>query len=264
MIKLIENPDCLSAFEFTEPYGAAITIADAKALQSDPELMNIWAEYDNGKVNSVLKCDGNEMTVLTKGGAPGFEAMLFIGKLIESREKYHIECSEKTANVLKNAFPLSTKETVLMKCGKRTETNIPEGFELKEDPPTDEIFGLFSEISENGKKEFWELKLRRGIAKGTVTVYALYDGKMPVSCAMIRGRTGSAGAIASVVTKPEYRRKGLASYLVATCSNRLLDEGKTPWLIPVSKDTQRLYAKLGFLPVSRYYILTAKEENKNE
>ncbi len=263
MIKLIENPDCLSAFEFAEPYWAAITKADALAFQNDPELMNVWAEYDDDRPDSVLKCDGNELAVLTKGKAPGFDAMLFIGKLIENKN-FTINCSEKTADVLKNAFELKSEETVLMKCQKRIEADIPNGLKLCKDPPFDEIFSLFSEISDNGTKEFWELKLRRGIAKGMVTVFALYDGETPVSCAMIRGRTKTGGAVASVITKPEYRGRGCASYLVAACSNMLLDEERTPWLIPVSKETQKIYSKLGFLPVSRYYTLTAKEEDQNE
>ena len=261
MIKLIENPDCLSAFELMEPYWAAITEADAKAFQKSPELMNIWAEYDGDKLNSVLKCDGNELSVLTKGKTPGFDAMLFIGKLIENGGGFTVNCSEKTAEMLKNAFELNSEETVLMKCQKHVEADIPNGLELYENPAFDEIFSLFSEASDSGEKEFWELKLRRGIANGTVTVFALYDGKTPVSCAMIRGRTKTGGAVASVVTKPEYRGRGCASYLVAACSNRLLEEGRTPWLIPVSKETQKIYSKLGFLPVSRYYTLKAKEEN---
>ena len=264
MIKLLDDVNCLAGFENTEPYWAAEVIADANVFISSPELMDIWVEYKDEKPSAVLKCDAENIALLTKSNSLSEDMLFFIGKLIEDKHFVNLSCRKEVKELLMNAFDLKSEEYPLMKCLKPREINVPKGLELRIDPPTDDIFKLLTSEDINGEippeKEFWELKIRRGMAKGFVTVAALYDGEKAVSCAMIRGRTKTSGAIASVLTRSDHRKMGCAGTLTAVCSNMLIEEGRTPWLIPIDDYAKKLYGKLGFLPAAVHYNLKIKEE----
>jgi uncharacterized protein len=52
--------------------------------------------------------------------------------------------------------------------------------------------------------------------------------------------------ISGVITHPDYRGKGLALELVTKLCNDLLSEGKQPHLFYYTKDSEKLYKKIGF------------------
>lgn len=267
MIKLLENVEALDAFAESEPYWAALCAAYGEAFRNDPELQNVWVEEENGKTTAVLKCDADSIVLLTGGKMPGAEMLLFVEKLLEGGNIDTVVCEEPTAAVLKNLHSFEEIREPLMAAEKPAEILLPAGFSLREDPPTDELFEIFVSVSgeeERKEKELWELKIKRGIAKGRTTVFSLYDGENPAACAMIRSRIGNFGAVACVVTKEEYRRRGCASYLSALCQNRILEEGKIPVLIPADERAQKLYEKLGFKPIKTEITLKLKKEENHE
>ena len=267
MIKLLENVKALDTFAETEPYWAALCAAYGEAFLPDPELQNVWVEEENGKASAVLKCDADSIVLLTGGKMPGAEMLLFVEKLLEGGSVGTVVCEEPTAAVLKSLHPFEEVKEPLMAAEKPADVPLPTGFSLRENPPTDELFEIFVSVfgeEERKEKELWELKIKRGIAKGRTTVFSLYDGENPAACAMIRSRIGHFGAIACVVTKEEYRRCGCASYLSSLCQNRLLSEGKIPVLIPADERAQKLYEKLGFKPVKTEITLKLKKEENHE
>lgn len=263
MLKLLDRAEDLFAFAETEPYWAAAVAADGFAFLPNPELMNIWVEKEGEKPVAALKCDTESLVLLTKDAPPSAEMLFFIGKLLEDGLVRRIHTNPVAAAVLKNLFPLREEKRVLMACSSALEPSFPEGLTLRENASIDELFDLFVAVlgdEDHPEKEFLELKLRRGMAHGQTTVFTLYDGEKAVSTAMIRGRTENSGAIASVMTREDYRKRGCASYLTALCAGRLLEEGKTPWLIPAEETAQKLYEKLGFTARSTYYNLFVERE----
>ena len=115
--------------------------------------------------------------------------------------------------------------------------NFDEAWEV-----TKTIFGE----DEDSIKDFWKLKMVRGVLKKQSTLFTLSEDGKTVSSACIRGRTEKSGAVTSVVTIPEARHKGYASYLTALCTNMLIDEGRIPWLVPANPGVRKMYEKLGY------------------
>ena len=104
--------------------------------------------------------------------------------------------------------------------------------------------------------------MTRGVLKKQSTLLTLHN-EGAVSTACIRGRTKNAGAITSVVTLPEHRGKGYASYLTALCTNMLIDEQRTPWLVPANPGVQKMYEKLGYKAAKTYYYLYNIKEKED-
>ena len=265
MIKLLDDLCLLDGLSEAEPYTACLFMAEGVALLPEPDLMDIWVELDEGgKPLSAVKVDSKRIALLCPG-LPGMEMLFFITKLAEGGIK-SIACGEGALPVLKSLFPGRAEELSLMRCSKLAETEEP-GFEIKVNENLDGAFELLwnaGEEDEAPSRELWMLKIKRGIAKGQITVLTVeVDGKA-VSTATIRGRTKSAGAISSVATLQEYRRRGYASALTAACSKILFDEHRESRLVPANEKVQKLYERLGFAQTGKCYILhlDEKEETK--
>ena len=265
MIKLLDSLSLLDGLSKAEPYTACLFEAEGAALLSEPDLMDIWVELDEGgKPLSAIKVDSKKITLLCSG-LPGMEMLFFITKLAEGGIK-SIACGEGALPVLESLFPGRIEELCFMRCSKPAEAEKP-GFEIKVNENLDGVFELLWNALEEGRapsRELWMLKVRRGIAKGQTTVLtAEVDGKT-VSTATIRGRTANAGAISSVATLPEYRRRGFASALTSACSKMLFDEHRESWLVPADENVRKLYEHLGFAPAGKCFILhlDKKEETK--
>ncbi|MBR5872852.1 MAG: GNAT family N-acetyltransferase [Oscillospiraceae bacterium] len=166
--------------------------------------------------------------------------------------------------VLKNIFDFDIENAVLMYCKNRID--MPKiDFEVRDRYNFNDAYSVME--SAYGKKEpsaaeFWKLRMTRGVQKGQTTLLTLHDGAA-VSTACIRGRTENAGVITSVITSPDHRHKGYASYLTALCSNILFDEHRTPWLVPANPGVQKMYEKLGFVAAKNYYYLYNIKEKED-
>jgi len=139
------------------------------------------------------------------------------------------------------------------------------GFEIKTNSNLESVFELLESAgcaAQNAQSELWMLKMRRGIAKGQVTVLSIESGGKAVSTAAVRGRTKSAGAVASVATLPAFRGRGFASALTFWCSKLLFNEHREPWLVAADEKAQRLYERLGFAAFEKCFILHLDEKEK--
>ena len=268
MIKLIDDIKLLERLCEKEPYFGSLFSAAAVSFLDDPELLSIWVELDKeGRAHSFLNASADSLMFFSPFGLPGMEMMIFVTNILSSGNIEHVDCDEYCYRVLNNIYDFDIENAVQMFAEKRIE--IPENsFEVKNFENFDDGWNVTKVIfGEDGKsvKDFWKLKMVRGFFKGQTTLYTLYDDNKAVSCACIRGRTENAGAITSVVTLPEYRHRGYASYLTALCSNKLIDEHRTPWLVPATPGVQKMYEKLGFTAAKKYYCLyniKEKEDNK--
>ena len=266
MIKLIDDLSLLEGLSEKEPYFGCLFRCAAESFSDDPELLSIWIEVDeHGNAHSFLNAGTDYLMLFSPYGIPGFETVLFVTNLISQGNIEHIECDENSLGVLKNLFDFETEEAVQMLTENRID--IPKnGFAVKDFENFDDGW----KVSETafGKetdsvKDFWKLKMVRGVLKKQSTLFTLYNGEA-VSTACIRGRTEKSGAITSVVTVPEHRNKGYASYLTALCANMLIDEHRTPWLVPANPEVQKMYEKLGFKAAKKYYYLYNIKEKEDK
>ena len=268
MIKLIDDLSLLERLSEKEPYFGSLFNAAAVSFMDDPELLSIWVEIDeHGNAHSFLNASSDSIMLFSPYGIPGFEMVLFVTNLISGGTIKYIDCDENSFGVLRNLFDFDIENAVQMFAEKRID--MPEnGFDVQFSENFDEAWNitkiLFDE-DENSPKDFWKLKIVRGVLKKQSTLFTLSENGKPVSTACIRGRTKNTGAITSVVTLPEHRSKGYASYLTALCANMLIEEQRTPWLVPANPGVQKMYEKLGFTAAKKYYCLyniKEKEDNK--
>lgn len=258
MIKLLDDLSLLEGLCEAEPYFGSIFSAAGASFLDDPELLSIWVEIDeHGKPRSYLNAGSDFFMLFSPEDIPGMEMMIFVTNLISSGGINHIECDRNSLSVLRNLFDFEISEEVQMKA--ENPVIMPEnGFEVCSEYNFDDAYSVTEKAlgSEAGcGSEFWMLRMVRGVLKGQTTLYTLYDNKKAVSAACIRGRTKNAGAITSVVTVPEHRCRGFASYLTSLCSKTLLDEHRTPWLVPADEKVRKMYEKLGFSAAKNYYSL---------
>ena len=265
MIKLIDDIKLLDQLSEKEPYFGSLFTAAAASFLDDPELLSIWVELDEHKnAHSFLNVSTDSIMMFSPYGVPGFETVLFITNLVSEGTIKSIECDENSFGVLKNLFDFDIENAVQMFAENRIDT--PETkLKTKTSENFDDAWDVTKTIFDEEKdsvKDFWKLKMVRGVLKKQSTLFTLYDEKA-VSSACIRGRTKNAGAITSVVTLPEHRNKGYASYLTALCSNMLIDEHRTPWLVPANPKVRKMYEKLGFKAAKNYYYLYNIKEKED-
>ncbi len=266
MIKLLDDIALLEDVAKAQPYFGSVFIADATAFIDDPELMSIWVECDeHGKAHTAVNLSTDSVTICTSGGIPGMESMFFMTKLLENKSIKTLICDEPSYSVLKGILPIGEAEpAVQMECKNRID--MPKSdFEVRTSENVDDVARVMAAAfgeKDRDSLEIWKLRMVRGVRRGQVTLFTLYENGRAVSTATVRGRTKTAGSIASVVTLPKYRNRGYASYLTALCSNMLLDEHRRAWLVPANAQVKKMYEKLGFKTEKTcYYIEINSEED---
>ena len=266
MIKLIDDLSLLERLSEKEPYFGSLFNAAAVSFMDDPELLSIWVEIDeHGDAYSFLNASTDSMMLFSPYGIPGFEMILFVTNLVSGGTIKHIDCDENSYCVLKNLFDFETENAGQMITENRID--MPKNdFDISDSGNFDKAWKItkaaFGEEEDSGF-DLWKLKMVRGVLKNQTSLFTLNENGEAVSSACIRGRTKDSGAVVSVVTLPEFRHKGYASYLTALCTNMLLDENRTPWLVPANPGVQKMYEKLGYKAAKTYYYLYNIKERED-
>ena len=102
------------------------------------------------------------------------------------------------------------------------------------------------------KYEPWAGHLESCIKTGRTEVYQLERDGKPVGTGSIISQDDSHAAIAAVAVIPEYRLKGLGSYITNFLVKEILKKGKTPCLISGYDEVAELYKKIDFITVGRW------------
>lgn len=100
--------------------------------------------------------------------------------------------------------------------------------------------------------EGWSGDLRQKLERGLMELYQLeVDGEV-VGTGSIVSEDDENGAIAAVAVVPEYRHRGLGSYITRFLVQRLMEKGKTPRLVSGYDEVAELYRKIGFETCGRW------------
>ncbi len=103
---------------------------------------------------------------------------------------------------------------------------------------------LSIEAAWNQTAEDWKVFFTHG------TVLGITDGDRLLGTSAALPYGGEFGWLSMVLVTAEWRRRGLASRLVADCASLLRDGGKAA-LLDAAPDATEIYAKLGFVPLCR-------------
>lgn len=82
--------------------------------------------------------------------------------------------------------------------------------------------------------------------------FALRYGDEIVSHVFTYSESNGIAVIGGVFTNPEWRGRGLATYLVYQLCKDLIDEGKTPYLFWYDEKVSQIYEKIGFVNIGRW------------
>ena len=266
MIKLLDDMHLIDPIAKVQPYFGSLFYAAACPFINDPDLMSIWVECDDeGSSHSVLLAGTDSLIVCTDGTSIGPEMLFFITKIVEGGSIKDIDSDDVCYPVLKVLFPDAEQETAVQLVLKN-RIDMPEtDKEIKKSDNIKDVSSLMASafgVKEKDDLDLWFLRMTRAVLRGQTTMLTLYENGAAVSTASIRGRTATAGAITSVVTLPEFRRKGYASCLTAMCSNMLIDEGREVWLVPADSGVRKMYEKLGFSYAKNYNCLHFNEKEE--
>ncbi|HZC43408.1 MAG TPA: GNAT family N-acetyltransferase [Acidobacteriaceae bacterium] len=103
---------------------------------------------------------------------------------------------------------------------------------------------LSQEAGWNQTPEDWAVFFTHGIVLG------IADGDCLVATSAVLPYDGGFGWLSMVLVTAEWRRRGIATRLVGACTSWLRDRGKAA-LLDAAPDATEIYAKLGFVPLSR-------------
>lgn len=94
----------------------------------------------------------------------------------------------------------------------------------------------------------WYTDMSHRIRHGCARAYLMRAGGKPVSVCLVSAQSGQAGLISSVVTLPDYRRRGYAGALLASACADLIADGRMPAL-ECREELLPFYRGLGFAEV---------------
>jgi GNAT superfamily N-acetyltransferase len=103
---------------------------------------------------------------------------------------------------------------------------------------------LSQEAGWNQTADDWAIFFAHG------TVLGIAHGDCLVATSAVLPYGGEFGWLSMVLVTANWRRRGLATRLVADCISRLRDNG-TAALLDAAPDATQIYAKLGFIPLCR-------------
>src|SRR5487761_1554999 len=103
---------------------------------------------------------------------------------------------------------------------------------------------LSEEAGWNQTADDWKVFFAHG------TVLGITQGDRLVATSAVLPYEGEFGWLSMVLVTSEWRRRGLATRLVAACTSLLTDSGGA-LLLDASPDATEIYARLGFLPLCR-------------
>lgn len=108
--------------------------------------------------------------------------------------------------------------------------------------------------------EGWYPDVSHRLRHGLCRVAGIRENGIPAASAMTVAEWPGGALIGAVATRPDCRRRGLASVCVTALTAALQAEGRRVLLSPKNDHARRLYARLGFLPFGDWGSVIRSEE----
>lgn len=93
----------------------------------------------------------------------------------------------------------------------------------------------------------WSVDLQKKLDKGLIEVYQLERNGEVIGTGMIGSQDDECATVMSVAVVPEYRHRGLGTYITKFLTARIQQMGKTPRLMPGYDEVAELYRQVGYV-----------------
>ena len=224
----------------------AVTALTAYGTEHD--VHKFWLSVEGEKV-SAFHLNGSVLTVI-KNGEISTEDVLEITKQFEIHE---IDCDWDLCEKLHAILGGFTESSYYM----TYKGDMPqESFDDIHPADLKDVYSILQQSHEyyrtHLKYEPWAGHLESCMATGLTKVYQLKKDGKPIGTGSIISQDDSHAAVAAVAVIPEYRLKGIGSYITKFLVKEILKAGKTPCLISGYDEVAELYKKISFVTVGRW------------
>lgn len=130
--------------------------------------------------------------------------------------------------------------------------------ETDKEPKLKEIYELIAESGSDdltlGSFNEWYADMSHRIRHGCARAYSIKENGQIISALLVSALSEKAGLISGVVTKKDYRGKGLAAALLSKAYTQLKEEGRTA-VTECSNNLYGFYENAGFKAIGEYTII---------
>lgn len=220
-----------------------------EAYGTEHHVHKFWIMEENGTDTAALHLNGQVLTVV-KSGTVGTDDIVALTKEFEIHE---IDSDWDLCEELHKILGGFTESSYYMTYnGGEIDT---EFCDIKSADLRD-VYSVLQQSHEyyrtHLKYEPWANHLENCIKTGRTEVYQLERDGKPIGTGSIISQDDSHAAIAAVAVIPEYRLKGIGSYITNFLVKEIQKKGKTPCLISGYDEVAELYKKIDFVTVGRW------------
>lgn len=251
---MIKKVDSTNLAQFTALCGAehvfgSRSLTALAAYGTDHHVHKFWIIEEDGRDVAAVHLNGQVLTVI-KEGEISTEDIIALTKDCEIHE---IDSDWDLCEKLHGILGGYTESSYYMSYeGGEITTDFPDisPADLKD------VYSVLQQSHEyyrtHLKYEPWANHLERCINAGCTEVYQLERDGKPIGTGSIISQDTTHAAIAAVAVIPEYRLKGIGSYITNFLVKEIMKKGKKPCLISGYDEVAELYKKLDFVTVGRW------------
>lgn len=235
------------ACEYEHVFGSrALTALDAYG--TDHDVHKFWLSVEDDKV-SAFHLNGSVLTVIKKDEIITDDVL----EITKQQEIHEIDSDWDLCEKLHAVLGGFTESSYYMVYNGKE----PDGsFEDIHPADLHDVFSILQQSHEyyrtHLRYEPWAGHLESCMATGQTKVFQLEKDGKPVGTGSIISQDDTHAAIAAVAVIPEYRLKGIGSYITEFLVKEILKSGKTPCLISGYDEVAELYKKISFVTVGRW------------
>ncbi|NLM73363.1 MAG: GNAT family N-acetyltransferase [Clostridiaceae bacterium] len=263
MIKKGGNHDILKLTDYLNCEGNLNTtiLANLEKYGLEKDFQNVWFHIENNNICAVIMRYFNHLYLYSMDCKCDMEELVsfisFTGSDIISGKR---ELLKEIAPYFKE---MKLEHSNLMVHEGTYETEYSDEAEKARLDDCHEMACLIYGIPEfarfyNSLQEI-ERGIRRRMELGLSRFYVRRAEGVIVSQAYTTVESNNYATIGGVVTRPEYRNKGMASSVVLAITRDILKNNKSPNLLYSNPHAGRLYEKLGFKKVCDFSMLISNE-----
>lgn len=224
-------------------------IADVESYGFETEFQNVWMQVDNkDDVTSIILKYHKNLIIYSYENNYDLEEMIthikhldieyingkksVIDKLITGNLCYS-NIKECVFSTLKNLNDLDFTNINRYKVHKADLKDLKN------------VYNLLCDKEEYKLQDYLQLKSYQ-LKTNSCRIYYIKKDKELISTCSTSVENDFLGMLSGLTTKDEYRKQGLATYLVYSISKSLLAEGKHPCVIYFDKELEKIYKKIGY------------------
>ncbi|ERJ11001.1 GNAT family N-acetyltransferase [Haloplasma contractile] len=259
-LTLLHHEDVVSLFgdDIKKYY---FIIEDLIRFDYSAENFNVFGEYENNKLNSILLNNFDNLTYYSKTNRNVEIYRDIINGLEFKKISGPSHLVEKFIPFIDiNNDTLSYLGYVDQVCKKRNHSSLSIKFigTVAELGYYYDLLKLTEEYQTIPEKEVYINNFKNTINKNNRTAYLSVDGVM-VSAASTAIENEKSAIVIGVITNPKFRNNGYGSDVLIHLFETLLEEGKFPYLFYNNSIARKVYKNLGVKEVCKWRVIGVNE-----